>query len=232
MTPEVPLIYVKKFWSTYEPVSRSEWIDGPTGKKIEKLIPTGELREVDWVAYGPVGSAQLLLNVEKISRLSAVAPLEGRAAVNPAVQMAHARWNAIKPKYDAWKAGQKTPANGTPLAAWNGITGEQAELFKMHGVHSVEEIAGLTDTHRQRLGIPGLTDIIENAKRFLTAQDKSSVTRALEEKDRKIEELQAQMSELIEMVKEAQRKPAADPIAPKRRGRPPKVQQPEVTEAA
>lgn len=215
---QAPMIFVKKFWSTYEPELQSTWVE-ENGKKREKMEPTGKLREVDWVAYGPVGSAQLLLTVEKISRLSAVQPMEGRAAQNPAVQMAHLRWNAIKPRYDAWKAGRAAPVDGTPLAAWNGVSTEQADHLRMHGIHTVEDVAKLTDTHRQRLGIPGLNDMIENAKRFLSSLDKSAVTKALEEKDQQIATMQAQIQELIEMVKEAKAP------EPKRRGRPPKTEQ-------
>jgi hypothetical protein len=65
------------------------------------------------------------------------------------------------------------------------------------------------------MGIPGLHDIIENAKRFLSAQDKGAVARALEQKDSEIADLKAQMAELIEMVKEA--KPTGE--APKKRAK-------------
>lgn len=182
-----PMLYIKKFWTEY---------------KADPEDPT-KLREVDWVAYAPIGSVQKTLLTEAVSRLSALVPLQGRAEQNPAVLMAHARWNAIKPHYEAWKAGREAPVDGTPLAVWNGISPEQADLFKMKGVVTVEGIAALTDTHKQSMGIPGLHEIIDNAKRFLVAQDKSAITNALAEKDAKIAELQSQMAELIEMVKEA-----------------------------
>lgn len=214
-----PTIFIHKFWTEYKPETVTKTVDGVNGKKKEIVEPTGKLREVDWVAYSPIGSLQKTMNTEAISRLSCVQPLSGKAAHNPAVMMAHARWNAIKPAYDAWKAGREVPLDGTPLAAWNGVSSEQAELFRMKGVRTVEAVAGLTDTHRQTMGIPGLHDIIENAKRFMTAQDKSAVTTALAQKDAEIAQLRAQMEELIEMVKEAK---ADDAAEPKRRGRPPK----------
>jgi uncharacterized coiled-coil protein SlyX len=106
---------------------------------------------------------------------------------------------------------------------WPGISQEQGELLRMKGVRTVEQVAALTDTHRQSMGIPGLHDIIDNAKRFLAAQDKGAVARELADKDAKIADLQAQMAELVEMVKESQ-KPKAEE-APKRRGRPPNVKE-------
>lgn len=219
-----PMIYVHKFWTEYKPETVSRIVEGLDGKKREEMVQTGKLREVDWVAYSPVGSLQKTVITEAVSRLSAVHPMDGRGIGNPAVQMAHARWNAIKPAYEAWKAGKEMPVDGTPLAVWNGVSKEQAELFRMKGVRTVEHIASLTDTHRQSMGIPGLSDVIENAKRFLTAQDKSAVTNALAQKDAELAALKAQLSEqsdqikeLVEMVKEAKVGPE-----PKRRGRPPK----------
>jgi hypothetical protein len=218
-------IFIKKFWTEYKPeLKRSEERDS-SGKTKEVFTPTGQLREVDWVAYAPIGSVQKTLLTESIARLSAVVPMEGRSAQNPAVMMAHARWNAIKPAYEAWKQGREAPLDGTPLAVWNGISTEQAEIFKMKGVRTVEAVAALTDTHKQSMGIPGLHDIVENAKRFLTAQDKGAIAKALADRDAEMASLKehnatltAQIQELIEMVKEK----SADAPAKRGPGRPPK----------
>ena len=215
-------LFIHKFWTEYKPETKRIEVIGPDGKPKESFEPTGKLREVDWCAYSPIGSAQKTVLTESISRLSSVQPLGGKGENNPAVQMAHLRWEAIRPAYEAWKAGREVPIDGTPLAAWNGISPEQAELFRMKGVRTVEGIAGLTDTHKQSMGVPGLHNMIENARRFLTAQDKSAVTNALAQKDAEVAALRDQLStqseqiaELIAMVKEK-----AD--EPKRRGRPPK----------
>jgi hypothetical protein len=209
---EVMPLFIKRFWTEYKPA--------PTEEDPHKL------REVDWVAYAPIGSIQKTLLTEAIPRLSAVQPMEGRSAQNPAVQMAHMRWNAIKPHYEAWKLGREAPVDGTPLAAWNGVSSEQAELFRMKGVRTVEQVAALTDTHKQSMGVPGLHEIVDNAKRFLTAQDKGAVAKALATKDAEVAALKEQINtqseqiaELIAMVKEAQ---AAE--APKKRGPKPKAE--------
>lgn len=176
---EQPMIFVKRFYTEYK-----------TDKK------TGALKEVDWVEYGPIGSAQYLMTSHRISDLQPI-PLEGKHSSNPVIQMAHARWNFIRPKYEAWKAGQNAPVNGTPLAAWNGISAGQAETLKMNGVHTVEDVAKLTDAHKNRIHISGLSNIVENAKRFLLALDKNSVTAALAEKDAQIAEMKAKQDEMI-----------------------------------
>lgn len=211
---ERPQIYIHKFWTEYKPETVRKEVTGHDGKIKEVFEQTGQLRGVDMIAYSPIGSLQKTMITEAVSRLSCVQPMEGRSAQNPAVQMAHMRWNTIKPAYEAWKNKTDLKINGTPLAAWNGVSEQQVQLFRMKGVQSVEDIAALTDTHKQTMGIPGLHDIIENAKRFLTAQDKGAVARALEQKDSEIAELKAQMAELIEMVKEAK-----TPEAPKKRAK-------------
>lgn len=199
----LPMIFIKRFWTEYKP-------DPANPEKM---------REVDMVEYAPVGSAKYTMITESISRLSSLIPLEGRHEHNPAVVMAHARWNAIQPKYEAWKKGQSAPVSGTPLAAWSGVSPQQAEILRMHGILTVEEVSKMTDTHRQRIGLPGLLDLTENAKRYLTALDKNAVTKALEEKDAKMAQMQAQIEELMAMVKEAKE---AEPVK-RGPGRPPKV---------
>ncbi len=207
-------IFIQKFWTEYKPDPKD---------------PT-KLREVDWVAYSPLGSLQKTVNTEAVWRLAAVIPMEGRAEINPAVQMAHMRWNAIRPHYEAWKQGRETPLEGHPLAAWPGISQEQAELFRMKGVRTVEEVAALTDTHRQTMGVPGLHDIISNAKRFLQAQDKGAVINAFAERDAKISEQNEQIKELAEIVQELRKELNKDNPPKRPRGRPRKqpAEQPSV----
>jgi hypothetical protein len=201
----------------------------------------GQLKGRDWVEYSPLGAAQYTVIKEWIELLDCTQPLLGKGGDNPAVMMAHMRWNVIKPRYEAWKAGQEMPVDGTPLAAWSGISRSLADALKMHGVRTVEELSKLTDTHKQSMRIMGLGNFIEGAKRFLTAQDSNKVTSALEQKDAEIADLQAKMAELIEMVKEGQKAPPVPPVfdapstafavpdAKPRRGRPRKY--PEQTAA-
>lgn len=175
------VIAIKRFWTTYEP-------DRDPDRK-------GQLREVDWVEYGPIGNLDLVSNIEKISRLAKVID-RADAADNAAVQLANIRWDAIRPQYEAWKAGRSGHVDGTPLAAWNRLSPEQADVLRIKGVKTVEEIAALGDTHIQRLGLPGMREVIADAKRFLAATDASAVQQDLRAKD---EQLAAQRDELAEM---------------------------------
>ena len=181
----------------------------------------GGLQEIDMVEYCAVGMAAKSTTVARISDLRRV-----RDNVDPddvAGNIAKQRWEFISRHYEAWKAGQATPEHGTPLAAWPGITPQQADIFKQMGLRSVEDIATATDSVINRVQIPGVRDIQSNAKRFLEAQDGQKTAEALAEKDRQIDALQEQMEELRQAFLASQAERAEDD-APKRRGRPPKVE--------
>ena len=181
----------------------------------------GGLKEIDMVEYCAVGMASKATTVARISDLKRV-----RDNVDPddvAGNIAKQRWDFISRHYDAWKEGQSTPEHGTPLAAWPGITPQQAEIFKQTGLRSVEDIATATDSVINRVQIPGVREIQANAKRFLEAQDGQLLADQLAKKDQQIDALTEQLEELRQMViAQAQDREGDEP--PKRRGRPPKAE--------
>lgn len=204
---EESLIQVHRFFSKYIPAA-----DTDRRKK-------GELDEVDFVEYGPLGSADRSRNIARVDMISRV--LDGKAN-NPAIAMAKARWAAIEPRYKAWKDGQNVDVEGTPLAAWNALSNEQADKLRVHGVHTVEEVAKLTDVHVSRLGLPNMRNLIAMAKKYEASKDTAAFTVALEEKDKQIANLMAKVDELADIVAAG---PSSDGAAkaeprPKRRGRP------------
>ena len=186
----------------------------------------GQNVPVDMVEYCAPGMAQRTATTAPVSMLAKV-----QTNIDPdniAGQMALQRWNVIKPAYEAWKQGQALPEHGTPLAAWPGITPEQADVFRQTGLRSVEEIAEATDSLLQRVQLPGTRDIRDNAKRFLDAKDQSKIADAIAAKDEQINSLQDQLEELRQMIIAREADPSDDleadgSAAPRRRGRPPKV---------
>lgn len=182
-----------------------------------------DLKGRDWCVYSPLGGAQYTVNREPVKLLSAVQPMEGRAAVNPAVQMAHLRWNIIRPRYEAWKAGQSPDIEGTPLSAWNAVSAAVANILKSHGIYTVEEVAKLTDTHFQRMKIHNLRDLTEHAKRFVATADSRSLADAMEKKDAQIAEQNEKLAEMERMIRELMAEKAQPVSAPKPRGRPRKA---------
>jgi hypothetical protein len=171
----------------------------------------GKQRALDMVEYGPLGSGDRTKCVARIDMLSRI---DTKAGVNPATQQAKMTWDFIKPHYEAWKNNQALPDTGTPLAAWNHLTPEQAEVLRVHGIRSVEDVSMLTDTHIQRIPIPSMRTVIEAAKRFLTALDAnraSSTINAIEESNKTLMQQNADLvqrvNELAEMVAAGRRKP-------------------------
>ena len=194
MQPERPEIQVHRIWTEYRP---------------DPSDPA-KMREVDMVAYGPMGAGDRSITNERVSRLSQVKG-EGDARQNPAVAMATYRWNVIKPFYEAYKAGREHTVDGTPLAAWNAVTPEQAEVLRIRGVHTVEQLAGLTDAHVQRFGIPGLRGLADMAGVYLKSADATRATAQIDDLKAENDTLKEQLAELTALVKaelEAKAEPA------------------------
>lgn len=157
----------------------------------------GEQRARDMVEYGPIGGAGRTHTTERIDILQSPQRVAG---ANPAVTAARVLWDFIKPRYEAWKNNQDLPETGTPLAAWNHLTKEQAEILRVNGVRSVEDVSMLTDAHFTRIPIPNLRGIVAAAKKFLDSADVNKFSAEMAAKDETIAALTARVDQLAEMV--------------------------------
>lgn len=183
----------------------------------------GEHVPVDMVDICGHGMAQSRVTPHVIGQISNVRP-DGDVD-NPAWAMSKLRWDYIKPHYQAWKEGQELPASGTPLAAWPGVTPEQAEVLKGAGFRSVEDIAHATDSVIARIPMPGIRDLANQARLFLDNKDSAHVAAALVQKDKEMAELREQLEEMRQLVLSREPELAEDGSElPRRRGRPAKVQ--------
>jgi hypothetical protein len=177
---------------------------------------TKEPRARDMVEYGPIGQAGRTQVTERIDILSRVQKVAG---ANPSVHAARAMWDFIKPRYEAWKSNQDLPETGTPLAAWNHLTPQQAEILRVNGIRSVEDCSLLSDSHINRIPIPNLRSIIEAAKKFLDHKDINRFDAEMKAKDDTIAALTQRVDQLAEMVANQGDPPKRGP------GRPPKSEQ-------
>jgi len=192
-------IRVIKFWTEYK-------------------LKDGQMVGVDMVEYCGVGRAQNATNIEVVSRLGRVNP--AAAVDNPAAKMAVDRWAAIEPAYHAWKSGQEVPLNGTPLAAWSGVTPEQADVLKRSQIRTLEELSDASELVITQVPLPGMRALRDMARLFLASTEKTAVVDDLRRKDEQIAVLNEQMEELRQIIlaqaeKEQEQRP--------RRGRPPKA---------
>lgn len=196
--------HVLRFWTTYP-------------------MRGGQTLETDWAEYCGIGRAQSATTIAPISHLRAVRT-DGDPD-NPAYRMARDRWAVIGPLYEAWKAGQEVPANGTPLAAWAGVTPEQAEVLRTAGLRTVEDVAAATDSIIGRVQLPGLRGLQDQAKLFLEGRGTAAIAADLAQKDAEIAAMRAEMEELKKLMLESE--PDLEPDGaerPRRRGRPPRTE--------
>lgn len=216
-TPEEnrrPHVVPLAFWTEYEP---------------DPANP-GEMRAVDFVKWGRRGDLHYSANVEKITRLQRPMKMlddHGRAVPNPV-------WEAIKDAYMAWKQGQETPANGTPLEAWPALNSAQVKVLREQHYRSVEDVAAMTDAEIPRIRLPGVRQLRDMARAYVEAKKgQAHIEKALAERDAEIADLRNTIAELTAALKQMQQQqagprpgdpmapaaPAPEPPPPQRRGR-------------
>jgi hypothetical protein len=114
-----------------------------------------------------------------------------------------AKWDVLRPFYDAWKRQEKAPVNGYPIDAWPGVTPEQSRVLKERHVLSVEDLANSSQADLGKLGLPGILQLQGKAKAFLearvnTAPVAAEIAQLREENKTMREELEAAMQLLKE----------------------------------
>lgn len=108
-------------------------------------------------------------------------------------------------QYQAFKRGQDQPIIGTPLEQWPIVTRAQVMEFKALQIHTVENLASLSDDAISRIGM-GTRDLVERAKAFLVAAEEgardSQIAAKLEAANQKIDAMAAQIDELATRLEE------------------------------
>lgn len=102
----------------------------------------------------------------------------------------------------AYQASQKQDeVNGTPLAAWPAISRAQVEELKFFGCHTVEQLAGLSDTHAQKF--MGIQALKKRAADFLAlAKDQAPMTALRAEVEKRDEEVASLKAALDDQAKQ------------------------------
>jgi hypothetical protein len=126
-------------------------------------------------------------------------------------------------KWAAYVAGNEVGAEGTPLALLFPTEPEVVETLKYHRIITVQQLAALSDTGIQNVGL-GARDMQAKARRFLEAADGAAKHQLIEAEIRKRDEQIAAMQDQIAHLTEALAKQSA-PDAPRGPGRPPKAAQ-------
>lgn len=174
--------------------------------KFETRYPANKEPQ-DWVLIAPRGEA--FEKTQTWHRVSSLVPPQTQD--NAILQSLHyraqkARWENIQPAYDAWRANAETPIDGTPLAAWPGVSVQQVEFLRKMGILTVEHVRDMNDSTKAACRWPDAHKLPELAKQYLEGKDiaaRNAENADLKERIRIMEEMLADN-------------------APKKRGRPPK----------
>ena len=186
--------------------------------KYRKNKGTGEMIGVDYVRFSPAQALNAQITEE---RVNALRPKdmdtfeEDEGQPNRAAKRVYmdALWSAIGPAYDAWKQGHEIPASGMPLAAWAGITREQAEVVRTIGINTVEELSTLEDGKLTRLPMPNAREVRDLARKYLSTGDDTKTSERLTDLEKANAALQEQLAAAMELLEEqtkGKRRPKAE----------------------
>lgn len=155
--------------------------------------------DVDWVILHPKGERDSSTEYK----------VSGLARSRPHI------WEQIKTGYEAWKAGQEAPPDGTPLKGWSGCT--EAQRLTMANIHirSVEDLSKATDAQCEKT--PGLMKLRDLAKNWLTsigegsrlAEQNAALQADLREKGELLASQQKDLDELRSQVAALMKRNAA-----------------------
>lgn len=188
------------------------WKDGNmTVRAVEFRTDYEGAKPVDYVLLAPSGEA--FMKTQTWTRVDKMRPPEGlndRDKSAPTYIAMHARWSVVGPAYEAWKQGSEVPENGTPLAAWSGVSAEQAKLLRNMGIYTVEDVRDASESAILRIPMPNARRLPQLAAEYLKGADVAA-------KDAEMAAMRERMDAMAEML-EAQK--------PKR-GRPAKASEEE-----
>lgn len=112
--------------------------------------------------------------------------------------------------YARFKTGQKEIVDGTPLKMWPVINRSQVKEAEFFEVHTVEQLAELSDSICKRMGM-GYMELRGKARAWLlSAKDSAVVTRQAAENDRLQAEIEALKSQIAELATPRRGRPARE----------------------
>lgn len=123
----------------------------------------------------------------------------------------------FKTRYDAFKAGEAEPDEGTPIKMCPFATAANIAACKAERIFTVEQ---LVETPDERLMRPKLVNFKYNCRDYIESQKRHGY----------VGELRAQIDKLQAQVKALEAKTGTKAEEPKKRGRPPKVKEEDATD--
>jgi len=103
--------------------------------------------------------------------------------------------------YAAYKNKQETLGEGTPLERWGFLTASQCEELKFFNIHTVEQLANVSDVNAQKF--MGIQALKRSAQEFIDSSKGDAPTLQLQEKLSKSE---AKINEMESLIVELQKR--------------------------
>lgn len=148
-------------------------------------------KAIDYVEIAPKGEA--FERTKSVIRIKDIQPPAFPDMENPSHVALVARWSVIGPAYEAWKAGNAIPDDGTPLAAWSGVTPDQVQFMIRLGLRTIEAVRDMSETTAIKLPWPNARQLPKLAGDFLSGRETA-------DKDRMIAEMAERMAVMEEMI--------------------------------
>lgn len=167
-------------------------------------------RAIDWVEIAPSGEA--FDRTKTWHRIKDIKPVDTRDEVrlnSMNYKIAVARWEQIRPKYEAWKRNEDIPLDGLPLAAWAGVSPEQAAHLRGMGLLTVESVRDMSESAISRLPFPNARQLPKLAGAFLSSRGEAA-------KDAELAEMRERMAIMEEMLAERDEPAKRGPGRPKK----------------
>jgi hypothetical protein len=186
-----PMIVIRKFYEEYnaDGTVKNEWVE---------FSP----------AHDPIGT----VNVERVKNL--IPPESGFKNDDQGTKLGlmAMRWAQIEPHYKAWKSGQEIPLDGTPLAAWSGVSPQQAEVLKARGIKTVEAVRDMSEGILSKVQLPNVRSLRDVARAFLENKESSDMAAKMAKKDEEAAAMKAQLDEMASMLAELTKPQSNKPI--------------------
>lgn len=171
-----------------------KFIKGPEGHQIA----------VDMVTWVPNHAPLAMKNTERVDRLNPDNLKYSDNAEQTDDKRKHMAfvWAQIEPRYLAWKEGREVPIDGTPLVVWPAISPEQAEIFRLAGIRTVEAVRDMPDSVRARVSLPNTRELMDLARVYIENSGAAAAAQREAEKDQQISSMADQIAELQKALAE------------------------------
>jgi len=149
----------------------------------------------DMVQIAPMGEAANSVSTwRRISEIRPPANADELKATSPSYMWMAAVWSDVGPAYEHWRRGEEIPDDGTPLAAWAGLSVEQATVLKSLGFRTVESVMGMTENAISRMPFPGARKLPKMAADYLAGTSAAVVQAENEALRARLEALEEMMA--------------------------------------